>query len=94
MQLFKDVLKQAGMDTIDHLGQLIYIRGIQFSAIFIDEEFEGEAGFKRVVSITISANDAAKVMKGDQVIVDGSSFSLKNIPNTSDSLVEIELKRA
>jgi hypothetical protein len=94
MQSFNDVLKRAAIDTIDNLGQFVYIRGLKFEAIFRDEEFETDAGFQRIVSIPITAIESSKVRKGDPVIVGNTAYSLKSIPETSDQLIEIELKRA
>lgn len=81
--------------ALSRLGhKSVYIRGINFPAIYEDSEFEVDAGFVSSLGISISKEDSLLIEKTDSVIVNNQAYEIKNISKTDDILVFLELKRA
>jgi hypothetical protein len=94
MDSITQILMQASADSIEHLGVTVFIRGVEYKAIFRDEEYEDDVGRRRILTLSVDQATSRLLMPGDSTIVCGESFKIHHIPTTTDPLVEMDLKNA
>lgn len=80
--------------TIDVFGETVFIRGVECSAIFRDEEYTDEVGTRRILTLSVDESIAKLLEKGDEVYVDSACYKIDRIPTTTDPIIDIELKNA
>jgi hypothetical protein len=87
----RDRLKRLTLATF---SQPVFIRGIEYSAIFRDEEYTDEVGTRRILTLSVDSEVANSIEKDDPVFFEGASYKIDHIPTTTDPLVEMDLKNA
>lgn len=94
MSLFDSELTDSIGDFMAGLGDNVYINGIPVQAIFADELFDEEQGTFRKTTLSIKKQDLPFFKKGDSIVVRDRSFIITYIPDTHDTLIDLELKDA
>jgi hypothetical protein len=94
MLSFQAIFNDAAQNCLEHLGELVFINGIDHTAIFNDEAFADETGRYRQTTLTIEKSKAVNISVGHAVIARGRSFTISHKPDIENSLIELELKNA
>ena len=94
MDSITQILNQASVDAMDHLGQPVFIGGIEYKAIFTDEEYEDDSGRRRTATISVTRATSELLVRGNTVAVGDELFKVSYIPKTKDYLINVELKNA
>lgn len=87
----RDRLKRLTLATF---GQPVFIRGIEYSAIFKDEEFIDDVGVRKTLSLSVDKDLAILLVRGDSVYVDNVNYKIDHIPDINDPIIEMDLKHA
>ena len=87
----RDRLKRLTLATF---SQPVFIRGIEYSAIFKDEEFIDDVGVRKTLSLSVDKDLAILLVRGDSVYVDGVNYKIDHIPDINDPIIEMDLKHA
>jgi len=80
--------------TLETFGQPVFIRGIEYSAIFKDEEFIDDVGVRKTLSLSVDKDLAILLVRGDSVYVDNVNYKIDHIPDINDPIIEMDLKHA
>lgn len=93
---FDKEIDNAVAEMLESFGVDAWVRGINYPAIFNDQEFEDEAGYRHDLSIEIESKHAQYFAEGDSVVVMCNSYTVRQPPraSTEDPFVVIGLKRA
>lgn len=83
-------------EFLDTFGFYVFVNGIKIKAIFNDEEYEDEAGYRNDISIEIPINSLVFFKEGGKVLVNEDRYLIRHIPkpSTEDPFLKIGLKRA
>lgn len=91
---FDSLLNEAANECLSHLGEKIFIKGVEIEAIFKDESFFDESGRYRQTTISIRKQDAKLFQQNDLLMVRNRQFKVKYIPEIEDSILDLELTNA
>jgi hypothetical protein len=99
MQSIDDILKQASLDTLGHLGRPVFVRGVEYIAIVNDDQYPDESGLRRDLSLSFEKGKEPLFERGDSVYVpalprDCYKFGRMQEPDVNDPFFTIELKNA
>lgn len=83
-------------NALARLGKSIFVRGLEYTAIISDEEYEDEAGIKRELTASFDYKQGIEFSIGDPVFFDGKAFTIAKLPreNIIDQFYTVDLKRA
>ena len=83
-------------EMLSVFGVDAWVRGVAYPAIFNDEEYEDETGFRQDLSVEIEDKHAKYFLEGDPVFVMGKGYFVKRLPKASsqDPFIIIGLIRA
>ena len=82
--------------ALSRLGKALFVKGIEYMAIIVDDEYEDETGKKRELTASFDYQHANIIKVDDPVVLDGVLYkvSQKQRENTVDQFHTVELKRA
>lgn len=109
MSLFDDEIQTAFPDMMLSMGSAVFVRGNEYRAIILDEEFEDETGMRRDIIMTVERTVAENLNKDDDVLIPGRqqllngqkisldsdtrAYKIKYIPKLDQPVIDVVLKR-
>lgn len=95
MNEFDLFAESANHEFLSTFGEIAIVNGMQIKAIFTDDQIDLDTGYKREPFITIERDIAETLSRGDLVDIRSGLYKISNVPDiTSDTMIEVELKRA
>jgi len=77
MSSIDDILNNASIDTLDHLGRAVFVNGIKLKCIINDDQYEDETGYRREVSLSFNKKDAPYLSVGQPVFIKGTNYLIR-----------------
>mgnify|MGYP001232860475 CR=1 FL=1 len=95
MHDFQAALQQASNDVMDSFKETVAIDEVLREVIFTQRDFfDEEEGQIKYTGITVPLSLAQTIQRGMIVVARGKNYVVRHVPDTTDPLVDIELKNA